>query len=138
MRRGRAGGGGAGDAGPPPAAAANPFVPASIMRHPRAVQGILDAAVAGPDDIGRNGTDESVEGLGADRVDDTLAHPLRVETDRGEALGQSDLALSLQRPWKLHGGLFAHRLRPLVGTASVLEAGDRGGVDDVPFLAVLQ
>ena len=35
-------------------------------------------------------------------------------------------------------GVFAHRVRPLVGAAAVLEAGDRGGVDDVPLLAVLQ
>jgi hypothetical protein len=36
------------------------------------------------------------------------------------------------------GGVFAHRIRPLAGAAAVLEAGDRSGVDDMPFLAVLQ
>src|SRR5215216_3862827 len=31
-----------------------------------------------------------------------------------------------------------HRIRPLVGAAAVLEAGDRGGIDDMPLFTVLQ
>ncbi len=49
------------------------------MRHPGAVQRLLDAAVAGADDVGRDGADEGVKRPGTDRIDDALADPLRVE-----------------------------------------------------------
>src|SRR5437868_6724674 len=56
----------------------------SVMRDPWAVQGLLDAAVAVPDDIGGNGADKGIERLRADRVHHALAHLLRIETRRGE------------------------------------------------------
>ena len=34
--------------------------------------------------------------------------------------------------------VFTHRIRPLIRAAAVLEAGDRSGVDDMPFFPVLQ
>src|SRR5580765_5273205 len=147
------------------------------MGNPWAVQGILDAAVAGLDDIGGNRSDKGVERLRADRVHHALAHLLRIETRRGEALGQyrfvvgADLRpahvvgavagaardIRVDRPRAQHrdtdigafqfvlqgfgqreGGVFAHRIRPLVGTAAVLEAGNRGGVDDMPAFTVPQ
>src|SRR5215472_2852224 len=145
------------------------------MRDPRAVQRRLAAAVASPDDIGRNRADKGVERLRADRVEDALADPLRIDARRGEALRQcrllgADLPAAhmiravagaagdvcadraraqyrdpdiaafqflLQRLGEAEGGIFARRIRPLVRAAAALEAGDRGGVDDMSFLAVL-
>ena len=46
--------------------------------------------------------------------------------------------LMLQRLGQRERGVFAHGIRPLVGSAAVLKSGDRGRVDDVPLLAVLQ
>src|SRR5580704_14217568 len=40
----------------------------SVMGNPRAVEGVLDPAVTGPDDIGGNGADKGIECLCADRV----------------------------------------------------------------------
>src|SRR3984893_16113576 len=60
----------------------------SVMGDPRAVEGILDATVAGLDDFGGTGADKGVEGLGSDCVDDAFADPFRIETRRGEAFGQ--------------------------------------------------
>jgi hypothetical protein len=50
------------------------------MGHPRAVQGILDAPVAGLDDIDGDGADKGIEFLCLDRVDDALADLSRIET----------------------------------------------------------
>ena len=58
------------------------------MGHPRAVQGVLDAAVAGPDDIGGDGADKGIECLSLDRVHHALADLPRIETSGGQALGQ--------------------------------------------------
>jgi hypothetical protein len=44
----------------------------------------------------------------------------------------------LQGLGQREGGVFAHRIRPLVGAAAILKAGDRSGVDDVPLLSVLE
>jgi|SRR6516162_619592 len=58
------------------------------MGHPRAVQGILDAPVAGLDDIGGDGADKGIEFLCLDRVDDALADLSRIETSGGQTLRQ--------------------------------------------------
>lgn len=52
------------------------------------MQGLLDAAVAVLDDLSGHCADEGVECLSADRVDDAVAHFLRIETRGGEPLGQ--------------------------------------------------
>src|SRR5690349_11989108 len=44
------------------------FCTPSVMGDPWAVQGLLDAAVAGLDHIGGDGADKSIKRLGADRV----------------------------------------------------------------------
>jgi hypothetical protein len=46
--------------------------------------------------------------------------------------------LVFERFRQRHHRVFGHRIRPLTGAAAVLEAGDRGGIDDVPLLAVLE
>ena len=58
------------------------------MGNPRAVQRVLDAAMAGLDDFGGNGADKGIKGLGADRVDDAFADFSRIETSGGQALRQ--------------------------------------------------
>ena len=63
------------------------------MRHPRAVQGVLDAAVTRLDDVGRHGADEGVERLGADRVYHALADFLRVQTGGGQAFRERSFVI---------------------------------------------
>src|SRR3954447_1192473 len=58
------------------------------MRHPRAVQGILNAAMTRLDDSGRHGTDKGIEHLGADRVYHALSNLLGVQAGGGPAVGQ--------------------------------------------------
>ena len=60
----------------------------SATTNPRAVQGLLDATVAGLDDIGRHGTDKGVECLRADRIHHALSDLLRIKTRGGEAFRQ--------------------------------------------------
>src|ERR1700730_14665644 len=60
----------------------------SVMGDPRAVEGVLDASVAGREDFGGDGADRGVECLGSGYGADAFADPLRIETRRGEALGQ--------------------------------------------------
>src|ERR1700730_3528651 len=55
----------------------------SVMGDPRAVEGVLDAAVAGLDDFGGNGADKGVARLGAECVDASFPDPLRRYTRRG-------------------------------------------------------
>ena len=58
------------------------------MGHPRAIQGILDAPVAGLDDIGGDGADKGIECLSLDRVHHALADLSWIETSGCQALGQ--------------------------------------------------
>ena len=58
------------------------------MANPRAVQGLLDATVAGLDDIRGDCADKSVERLRTDRVHHPFSDLLRIKTRGGEAFGQ--------------------------------------------------
>ena len=71
------------------------------MANPRAVQGLLDATVAGLDDIGGHGADKSVERLRTDRVHHPLSHLLRIKTRGGEAFGQHRFVIGADL-WPAH------------------------------------
>ena len=59
-----------------------------VMRDPRAVEGVLDAAVADLDDIGGNGADKGIERIRADCIHHAFADYFGIETRGGEACGQ--------------------------------------------------
>src|SRR5262245_52789214 len=65
----------------------------SVMRDPRAVQRLFNAAVAGPDHVRRHGADKRIERLRADRIDHTLPDLLWIEARGGEAFGQHRLVI---------------------------------------------
>src|SRR5215467_1714091 len=59
-----------------------PFQLVSIMGNPRTVEGFLDAAVSGLDDLAGNGADKRIECLCADGVQHAFADFLRVKSSR--------------------------------------------------------
>ena len=87
------------------------------MRNPWAVQGFLDAAVAGPDDIGGHGADKGIKRLCADRIHHAFSNLLRIETCGGEPFGQRSFVIGADL-WT------AHMVRSIAGAAGDVR-GDR-------------
>src|SRR5215467_7602906 len=73
----------------------------SVVRHPRTAQRCLDAAVTGPDDIGRNGANKGIKCLCVDGIDNPLADLLRIKPRRCETLGVQELASRLDDRFSL-------------------------------------